>query len=340
MVCRRTKEGGNLMSRNQYETILFYYDIYPMKIEDYGKIKKIDAYGTSFALKETELLDTDIDRFIHSIRKLERKGYQGHVPIIPTKYGEYVVRIGPKVYYLMPWVENRPISRDITIEELMSDQLGIIHRLTIESVPLTPQYREKAYLSLLKRWEERQKIIEQFADIAEGNTYMSPFQLTFFTNYYYLKSLIEEAKKHLERWYEICEKKETTRRVLCHSRLSRQHVLLGEQNQPYLINFEKSTFDTPARDLALFFRHAFRYNLWDEEALGRWIAAYMRHNELLEEEKELLLAYLFFPEPVVAIVASYMNDPNRFTEIEYVQRFERRMMVMRKVQRLKGLILQ
>lgn len=325
---------------NEYGPILFYYDIYPTRIEKFGKVTKIDSYERSFALKESLMTEEETDRFIHSIRKLERQGYQSHVPIIRTKYGDYVVRTPHKVYYLMPWVEQVQFRSDVTIEELISDQLGIIHRLTTESIPFTAEYREKAYLSLLKRWEVRQNIIEQFADRAESNTYMSPFELTFMTNYHYLKTMIEQAKQYLDQWLEKVEEKNSFRTVLCHGRLSRSHVIIGEQNRPFLLNFERATFDTPARDLALFFRHAFRYNLWNEKAMSDWLGAYMNHNELLEEEQDLFLAYLFFPEPVINIVESYMNDPNRFPEIEYVKRLERRMMVMRKVQRLKGLFVQ
>lgn len=323
---------------NQYGPILFHYDVYPTKIEDFGNVKKVYSYRGNFALKETRLPQNEVERFIHFIRGIERKGYQNHVPIFPTKYGEYFVTTGDVSYYLMPWIENHPIDPKITIEELLIEQMGIIHRLTIHTENFSQERSERAYLALLKRWDRRKRFLTQFADEAECKTYMSPFELAFMTHYYYLTMLIDQAKQHLDNWLDLVNESKKLRTVLCHGKLSRNHALINEEGLPRLINFEWAIQDTPARDLALFFRHAFRYNLWDEEALYQWLSAYYRHNELLEEEKELLLAYLFFPEPVVYAVEQYVKNNDYYSEIEHVQRFERRMMIMRKVQRLKSIL--
>lgn len=323
----------------KYGSILFHYDLYPTQMIHLGKIKQIYAGSRCYALKETVMEDRQLERFLHLLRKLEKKGYRQHVPLIPTKYGEYVVRSESHVYYLMPWIENEPLTKEAAIEEKISGEMGKIHRLTAKTVPFSNEERDKAYLSMLKKWDMRRTIFEQFADEREQNKYMSPLELTFFTNYYDLKMFMNEAKSHLDAWYEKSKDLETFRIVLCHGRLSRKHVLIGRHSEPYILNFERASYDTPARDAALFFRYAFYYDLWDEKAFAKWLKAYESHFQLTEKERHLLLAYLLFPEFVIDVVERYKNNPKQFTELEYVQRFERRMMVMRKVRRLKNLLL-
>lgn len=326
------------MSINHYGPILFHYDLYPNHIEDFGKVKKLHTHQGIFCLKETEMSRDAAERFIHCIRRLDRRKYKNIIPIIPTKYGEYIIQTGEKIYYLMPWIEDEPLTERINKEELICGEMGVLHRLTAKTEDFSKELAEKAYLDLLKRWENRRQILERFQEESEAKTYMSPFELAFVTNYHYLNTMIESAKGHADKWLAKITEKNKYRTVVCHSKLSRNHVNFKKDGTPYIFNFEKATYDTPARDMALFFRHAFRYNLWDEEAMHYWLAAYNQHLQLLDEEKDLLLAYLFFPEPVVYAVRTYQESKGQHTELEHVKRLERRIMITRRVQRLKGLL--
>ena len=149
-----------------------------------------------------------------------------------------------------------------------------------------------------------------------------------------LDTMSERAKYHLEKWYEACLEKEKYRTVLCHGRLSRSHSIVNMENEPILINFEKASLDTPARDIAGFCRYSFPRAMWSEDEVLKWFFRYERHLPLLDEEKHLICAYLNFPEPVVFAVEAYVNKRRSKSEIEHVQRLEKRLLSMRKVQRL------
>ncbi|ARK31614.1 spore coat protein YsxE [Halalkalibacter krulwichiae] len=322
-----------MQARSPYDSVLFYYDLYPQAIEDFGKVKKVTTNHGTFALKETTMTPAQADGFIHALRKLTKLGYTHAVPVYPTKYGEYTLFNGTHTYYLMPWMEPLEYTARESQEQKLASQLGIIHRLTVKTQPFVKENVDESYQQLLRRWEMRRLELNRFADEAERKTYMSPFELTFLTHAHMLDQMAEAAKGHLQKWYETCLEKEKYRTVLCHGRMNRSHAFFNRENEPYLINFERSSIDTPSRDIASFCRYSFRHAFWVEEEILQWFYQYERHLPLLEEEKHLLCAYLNFPEPIAFAVDAYLANKGQ-REFEHVQRLEKRLTSMRRVQRL------
>lgn len=319
-----------------FEAILFHYDIYPDQIEEIGagKVKKLTSQRGIFALKETTLSQAQADELVHAMHRLTKLGYKQSVPLIPTKYGEYTITIGNASYYLMPWIESPEYTARESMEEKLMDQMGVIHRITVKTQELSLEQLEQSYRELLKKWEARQLQLIHFADQAEQKIYMSPFELTFLTHIHTLDQMAEVAKAQLNDWYEAAKEKGKYRSVLNHGRLSRSHALFTPENEPLLINFERVSLDTPARDLATFCRYSFPYAQWSDEEVLRWFARYEHHLPLLDEEKQLLCSYLSFPEPIAYAVDSYLKKENGWSELAHVQRLEKRILAMRKVQRL------
>ncbi|MEC2071630.1 spore coat protein YsxE [Alkalihalophilus marmarensis] len=317
-----------------YASILFYYDLYPDHIEDLGKVKKVTTSRGIFALKETTMNRMEADEFIHAMRKLSKLNYKQAIPIMPTKYGEYTVATNTHTYYVMPWYEGVEYMGRESQEEKLATQMAVIHRLTVKTQTFVKEQVDQSFNELQKRWEMKRLELNRFADFVERKNYMSPFELTFITHAHMLDQMAVKASEHLQNWYEACLEKEKYRTVLCHGRISRAHAIFNMENEPTLINFEKASVDTPARDLASFCRQNFRYTMWNEDEVLRWFMRYERHLPLLDEEKELLCGYLMFPEPVVFAVESYINKRSELSELQHVQRLEKRLISLRKVQRL------
>ncbi|WP_100373655.1 spore coat protein YsxE [Bacillus sp. FJAT-45037] len=321
-------------TKKPYASILFYYDLYPEQIEDYGKVKKVTTSRGVFALKETTMSRQVADEFIHAMRKLSKLNYKQAVPIIPTKYGEYTISTGTHTYYVMPWVEAAEYMGRESQEEKLATQMAVIHRLTVKTQTFEKEQVDGSFDQLLLHWEKRRLEMNRFADFAERKTYMSPFELTFLTHAHMLDQMAIKAGEHLQNWYDACVEKGKYRTVICHGKLSRSHAIFNLENEATLLNFEKASIDTPARDLASFCRSNFRYTMWNEDEVMRWFMRYERHLPLLEEEKELLCGYLMFPEPVVYAINAYINEREERSELEHVQRLEKRLLSLRKVQRL------
>ncbi|ADU31363.1 spore coat protein YsxE [Evansella cellulosilytica] len=314
--------------------VLFQYDIYPEKIETVGKVKKVFSANGVYALKEAKMNQEEADWFVHVIRRLERIGFHYVVPILPTKYGDYIVRYNEQAYYMMPWYEdNTEFRHPVHPEEVMVEELARLHGLTERTQEYSEEVLEESYETLKRRWGYRRLEMERYADQIEGNVYLSPFELTFLTHFQRSLYMADEAEKHLSSWIEGAKHKKSFRSVLCHGKPSRKHACFDKYGTAYLLNFEKAVLDTPSRDLALLFRHFFQSRPWDEQEGQHWLHLYERHFALFEEEKHLFISYLAFPESIYQAVDAYKKKDNAMTELQAVTQLERKILTMNRVQR-------
>ncbi|OIJ10585.1 spore coat protein YsxE [Anaerobacillus alkalilacustris] len=322
---------NNAAPRNSIGHILFQYDLYPGKIEQFGKVKKITSPKGTFALKESNMTQEQANWFSHVMRRLEKIDYYQVVPVIPNKYGDLTITHGNKTFYLQPWFWEEAEVPDEKKEIILFRQLGKLHSLTVKPQEFSKDTIENSYQELLKRWEKRRLEMEYFAELCERKTYMSPFELTFLTHYSRMEQLANTASNYLKEWYDDCLEKQTFRAVLCHGKLDRSHIFYHPNGYGYLFNFEKAVLDTPVRDLAISFRKSFQYTLWKEDQGADWLGTYERYLLLEEEEKKLFASYLIYPELIYNCVDHYNRRDGSITELQYVQILEKRIITMTRV---------
>ncbi|WP_078595159.1 spore coat protein YsxE [Evansella clarkii] len=314
--------------------VLFQYDIYPEKIENVGKVKRIFTANGQYALKETTMNEEEAHWFVHVMRRLERIGFHYVVPVLPTKYGDYIVRYGSQTFYLMPWYEDHQQFRSpVYPEEVMAEELAKLHGLTERTQDYSETVLEKSFETLKKRWAYRKLEMERYADKIEGNVYLSPFELTFLTHFQRSIFMADKAEEHLTLWYEGVKEKKSFRSVLCHGKPARKHTCFDKYGTAYFLNFEKAVLDTPARDVAHMFRHFFMSRPWDEQEGRHWLQIYEKHFALYDEERHLFVSYLAFPESMYQMADRYMKRDGKSTELHYVTRLEKRVLTLNRVQR-------
>ncbi|MDG5786883.1 spore coat protein YsxE [Evansella sp. AB-P1] len=315
-------------------SVLFQYDLSPEKIESFGKVKKIYTANGTFALKETTMTEDESDWFIHIHRRLERIGFHYVVPILPTKYGDTIVRHGKVVYYLMPWYEdNTQFRHPVYPEEVMVEEIAKLHGLTERTQEYSEEVLKESYMTLKKRWSYRRLEMERYVEKTEGNVYLSPFELTFLTHFNRTIYMAEQAETHLNSWIEGAKEKKSFRSVLCHGKPSRKHTCFDQYGTAYFLNFEKAVLDTPSRDMALMFRHFFQSRPWDEQEGQHWLQLYEKHFAFFDEERHLFMSYLAFPESIYQSVDAYQNKDKKLTEVQAVTQLERKVLTMNRIQR-------
>jgi spore coat protein YsxE len=289
----------------------------------------ITKRGT-FALKEAVMEDGEREWFTHVIQRLSEIGFHQVVPLYPTKYGDYTVKQGSKVYYLMPWFPSAGERKGTFQDEVLIDHLARIHSLTVKEQDFSPEVADHSFQYLMGRWESRQFEMERFTEMAEQRTYMSPFELTYLSHFHQAMRMAEDAKRSLNNWYEGCKREKRYRSVLCHGKVSRSHLLYSQTGEGHLFNFEKAVLDTPVRDLAMYFRKAAHKSSWNREDGFFMLRYYEKQFPLVYEERELLISYLSFPEPIFNAVDAYQNN-SRLSQIEMVHMLESRLSAMKRI---------
>lgn len=324
MVRGKAEAGGKMITqenvKTHYERLLFYYDLTPKKIEQYGKTGKITTNRGAFALKETTLSTEQLSWYHHVIERINSLRFP-YIPLIKNKYGDFFNHSQGHIYYLMPWITEEENVTKLKRTEALVHLTATLHHLTVKEQDYSEEMIVSSQELLSERWTDQQNEFEAFASMAEHKTYQSPFELQFLSHFNLLMARVDQAKNHLISWREACKETQKLRSVLCHGKLSPTHTVMG-QNGPALINFEKAVLDTPVRDLAILLRRACLYLSLEKDQWFHLLHSYEAVFPLDKEEKILLMSYLNYPEPFYNLLLQYKDEGDNANELTFVQRFE------------------
>ncbi|HET7658581.1 MAG TPA: hypothetical protein VFK37_09830 [Bacillales bacterium] len=299
--------------------ILYEYGVNPSRVEDYGKVKKIYSNRGIYALKETQLSAEERSRFIHLLKRLQHLGFDRYAAPYLTRNGDSIAIYEGKTYYLMPWLTEAEPGI-LSKEERLIEVGAVLHSLTEKELTYSGENIEASFEGLDKRLAAHVLEIEQFAKKAEEQIYFSPFELAFLSHFSTAMKAAEFSRHHLNSWLRHIKDQERFRVVLCHGKLTTNHLINGD-----LLNFEHAVLDSPVRDLATLFRTSlmkFPHDTMDEPF--DWLRTYEERFPLRKEEKILLGAYLTFPETVCMAVREYESRAKTEGELVQVEKLEYR----------------
>lgn len=118
--------------------------------------------------------------------------------------------------------------------------------------------------------------------------YHSPSEYLFLRNYYKINQALNTSKDKLSLWYEIVSNKDKQRVAIVHNNLSLDHFIESDRNT--FISWDNYICDTPILDFI---------HLYQKEYLNvdftEFLEKYLKHYELLEDEKLLLYILLIIP---------------------------------------------
>lgn len=288
--------------------------------ERYGKVYKLYTEKGEFALKSIRA-EKGMD-FLRSVQMLYQKGYNRIVPVYPAEDGRYGILHEGRVYYLMPWLENREREDHFEKHQQLFRELARLHMLSRQEVPVQPEERKAHYESMSAAWEKEQEFLESFLVQSEKEWYMSPFQLIFCTCYQEISRSLSFARDKIKQWYEATKDVEKSRTVIVHGKISVEHFLYDERGIGYFTNFEDIREASPIHDLLPFLSRSLNTfpKRFDEGA--EWLATYFRHFPFTEEERLLFLCYLAHPGPVCRTVEKYTEAGSGRNELMLVREFQ------------------
>ncbi|WP_202080238.1 phosphotransferase [Caldalkalibacillus salinus] len=310
-------------------SVLREYDFIPQQIENVGRIKKVTCSRGEFALKKSQASPDQLKYIDEQIQNLEALRYDNILSWCHTKYGERYVHIDNEAYYVTPWVEDHIEEKyKDNWEQDILNSLGTLHKLTTS----TNGERESIFHeALLKRWRTRLLQMVEYKNFAEDRSVLSPVETAYITHFDYLQELALRAIRYLQEWDDKNRENRTLPTVLCHGHVHRKHVLQTNRGS-VIISFDHAQIDTPAREIAAFFRrHADK--VFEREGLATlWLEAYEKQYPLDTESKALLAIYLLFPERVFKEIDNYYQAVREWPiekQARYVQKQMQHTMHMR-----------
>ncbi|HET7628305.1 MAG TPA: hypothetical protein VFK44_07940 [Bacillales bacterium] len=299
--------------------VLSHYQLYPNVIESFGNVHKISGLNGVFALKQTMLTQEQRAWFAHIIDRLKGLSLDSLLLPLPTKTGQPFVMEEGMTYYLTTWCAARN-DGIVSEEERALETAAVLHQLTEKEQSYSADIVESSSRLLLDRWSKQQDVLETFAAETENRLTFTAFERSFLSARDRIFTAVDRSKQRLSAWKTTTNRNRRFRVVLCHGQLTPAHAIDG-----HLVNFERALLDAPSRDLAQFFRSAvLRANTQRSDAAPYdWLLRYEEIFPLRVEERQLLAAYLSFPDAVYQVVRRFIDQEPR-NNSEFAAIFDQR----------------
>lgn len=240
------------------------------KIEKRGKVSIIDD---TFVYKEEDnlselynyLKSRDFNYFIEPIERENRQ----------NKY---------------PYVADYSLNRDQKIQDV-TKVMALLHTKTSYNKEVSQDKFKALYDDLLGYINYLEEYYQKTLKDIEYKEFPSPSQTLFLSNYSKISEALFFDKNELEKWYGLVRNKTKERVSLNHGDIRSEHAISNDQT--YLINWKKHSFDSPIVDLINFY-----HNEWNKVEFSSVLESYMKHSELTAEEKKLLFINITLP-PII-----------------------------------------
>lgn len=296
-----------LSPQEELDFVLREYDLYPNQIENLGKVQRLYTQRGGFALKRASFTPDQAELVFSFQKKLQEREYPHFLAPLQNKYGDSFVPIQQEYYYLLPWVEDKvemKYSNDWEKKTLIA--LAKLHQITSDFAQHYGLQQSLSSKQLLSRWNARLLQMHEFKNFALDREMMSPIETVFVQHFEYLIELSSRAIKYLKEWEKRGQhENQAPQLVLCHGHVHRNHVIHPQNKESCLINFDYAKIDSPARDLALFYRRHLNKAFDIEGTALEWLEIYEAHFPLGKMDKMLLAIYLLFPERVFKEIENY-----------------------------------
>ncbi|MTT31738.1 hypothetical protein GMB86_06890 [Terrilactibacillus sp. BCM23-1] len=309
-----------IKKRENWLRACFHYDLVPTEWEQIGKVMKIYTSRGIFALKETKL-DAKQEKMIRNIHQMAMHFMIDTVPLIPTKYGDFITSIDGIKYLLTPWIaDSSSLSFEMKMEGLIS-QISRLHVKTIQDRELNETKIELYKEKLIKEYEFH----EQFASKAEQHVYLSPFEQLYLQNFASIMSSYERLFTYLESMKQENnqddehEKKMVVRQAICHNKPTFNHLITQRERQ-FLINFEHADYDIFTFELANILMQL-NHSKIDRQTLHKGLTLYLSICPLNLKEKELLVMILQCQRRYYALVKKYKEASGPSRELHFTQQW-------------------
>ena len=317
------------MSRfEEIYTLFQEYDMFAQSIDTLKEpnvFKATTPYG-AFVCKRTAASAQRLERISDVLRQLQQRGWRGAVPFVYTKYDDPFIQNEGHTYYLTQWQPGGEQWRDQPLAWATPtlERLAELHHLTQNYKYDDPRQVEPLIDSLLHRWRLWLENVEQAVEVAKGRVYPSPFDVVFLANQEFVSEAARQAIDLLTDWRERHQTHAHFRLSLIHGYPHPAHIVPDYTGVGRLINFDRAVFDTPIRDLTLFYRTYFQM-AGDEGGASQLFHKYSAIFPLRPDEIELLAAFLTYPERVMRDIDGYYHNRRQWSELFAVKRLEKNM---------------
>jgi CotS family spore coat protein len=232
-------------------------------------------------------------------------GFTRFARCLHSVQGNMVEEHQGRFFIVQEWLEGRePDYRNSAHMILAAETIALFHRAGTGFVPATSKVKNK-----LGKWpqklEKKYQELKVFLDAAQGTESPSSFEKVLLRYGKWLHKRGRESIKRIKKSkYRKLVNEAVHKGALVHGDTAARNFILKD-NIIYLIDFDSMAIDINIADLWRLLRRVLRRDQWDINLANNMLEAYCRYLPLKAENREVLLAFLYFPEKPWRIIKEY-----------------------------------
>lgn len=274
------------------------YNIEVKKVEKVKGAYRIEAIDKVYCLKIVKYELSHFLFILSAINHLNNKGFQYAPQIIKTVKGKEYIASDGFFAYVTYWLKGRELSYENPIElSLAAKKLAELHKAS-EGFKAEEYMKPRVgWFKWIEVYRTRRGEILDFRDRIYAKSHKTLFDL------YYLQ-LMEEALKQCDisinnlcnSKYDIIMLDEIKLGGFCHHDYAHHNILINEDNELNIIDFDYCIMDSHLHDLSSLLIRAMKYDRWNEERMKVILSSYNEIYQLRQDEIPIMAAFMEFPQ--------------------------------------------
>ncbi|HHT62378.1 MAG: CotS family spore coat protein [Bacillota bacterium] len=291
--------------------ILAYWGESPREVEIVRDIFRIRTDNGVRCLKKS---NKNLDRVLFMMDAMDYvqgQGFSNLARCYPTQNKEMAVTYQGSVYYLQQWLEGRELDyHNLEDMVLAAEVLGRFHRASIGFIP-HPGYQAKNKLGKWpKKLRERTADLRKYLSLARDRLVSGGFEEILLKHGNWL---LYHAEKSIERlsqshYQDLVDEARDWGGLVHGDTASRNFIRQGKNI--FMIDFDAIALDIFVTDLWRLLRRTLSRGRWEPAAAEQILNAYHNYVPIEPRHKEVLGAFLQFPEIPWRIINKYFQNEN------------------------------
>ncbi|WP_142413272.1 CotS family spore coat protein [Hathewaya massiliensis] len=274
---------------------------YDIKVDNIKKVKNvynIESDNKYFALK---VIKYEFPHFLFiykAMKHLQSNGYNKIPEFIPTKDGKEYIEVFNNYAYLNPWMDARESNYDNFFDIYKSTiNLAELHKKS-EGFIVTEDMKPRiGWLKWIETFKTRKDEIFDFKRRIDKKPKKSEFDIEY-------EAIMEGELKRCDEslnilknsLYEELMKKEMRKNGFCHHDYANHNILIGRDEDIYLIDFDYCILDTHLHDLCSLLIRRMKDGKWSIYNALDILKVYGEIYPIYKEEIPVMAGFMNFPQ--------------------------------------------
>jgi len=280
-----------------------------IKFKDTDKqraVYKVESDTDCFCLKKVYFQKEDL-LFIYSAMEWFSRNNINVPKILPTLKRERYVNYEGMLFILTPWVSGIKCDYD-NIDHLLNSTSNLA-KMHLVSSKFNPISGSKLRTSFDDIYISSKKHFEQLLVCSnKAFKYKDNFSKLFLENFQD-NLLLSQISLEIAASINV----NNLNSSLCHMDYVNKNIIIGDNNEVYVIDFDKCSSDYSVHDVSYFLRRLMKREntLWDLDLAKKCLDVYDALRPQNIDEYKYIMVYLTFPQKYWKISRDYYNNINK-----------------------------